>query len=164
MNTSLLATFVERVVNAKGTLRESIRQAFPEVAELTATPAYRKCAEFLGEDPVRANVYRVLSLLLTLAVLQCRDVYSRNEGLCLLGLRGTDAHECERSERRRLAALARRKPLHDLDWYVKRHLPRTVARIASNLGALVEHPELLEEALNSDGRKALVNHVNGLHL
>jgi hypothetical protein len=154
-----LSRFVEQVVNARPALRESIRQPLPELTKLVATAAFKKCAEFLGEDPDNPNVYRVLSLLLTLAVLQSSDVYSRKEGLCLLGVRGVDAYECERGERRKMAALARRKPLHDVDWYVKRHLPRTVARITGNLRALVEHPELLEEALACDGKTALIKHV-----
>lgn len=162
MDLSLLPLFVEQVINARGTLQEAIRQAFPEVAQVKTTSTYRKCAEFLGEDPGNASILRVMSLLLALAVLQCPDPHGRDEGLCLLGLRGTGAHERERRERRRLAALARRKPLYDPDWYVKRHLPHTVARIASDFVALFEHPELLEEALQANGRKALINHVTGL--
>lgn len=154
---------IELVINAKPALRESIRQLLPELSHLVSTAAYRMCAEFLGENPDDADIYRVLSLMLTLAVLQNSDSYSRHEGLCLLGVRGVDAYECERGERRRLAALARRKPLHDVDWYVKRHLPRTLARIAGNLGALVEHSELLEEALTCNGKTALVKHVSSLH-
>jgi len=154
-----LSTFVEQVVNAKPSLRESIRQPLPDLTKLEATSAFTRCAEFLGEDPNNPDGYRVLSLLLMLAVLQDLDKYSRDEGLCLLGARGVGAYECERAERRRMAALARRKPLEDVDWYVKRHLPRTLARITGNLSALVEHPELLEEALACDGKTALVKYV-----
>lgn len=153
------STLVERVINAKPALRESIRQPLPGLAILAASAAFKRCAEFLGEDQSNPNVYRVLSLLMTLAVLQSSDVYSRAEGLCLLGVRGVDTYECERGERRRMAALARRKPLQDVDWYVKRHLPRTLARITGNLRALVEHPELLEEALMCNGKTALIKHV-----
>jgi hypothetical protein len=154
-----LSALVEQVVNAKSALRESVRQPLPELNNLIPTPAFKTCAEFLGEDPDNPDLHRVLSLLLTLAVLQSSDPCSRKEGLCLLGVRGVDAYECERGERRTMAALARRKPLHDVDWYVRRHLPRTLARITGHLHALVRHPELLEEALACDGKTALIKHV-----
>ncbi len=156
---TLCTIVVELVINAKPALRESVRQPLPQLPKLASTAAFMKCAEFLGEDPDHVDNCRVLSLLLTLAVLQCVDPHLRLEGLCLLGARGTDAaYEAERGERRRLAALARRKPLHDVDWYVKRHLPRTLARIAGNLAALLEHPELLEAALARDGKVAVMKH------
>ena len=157
---TLCTRLVELVINAKPAMRESLRQPLPQLPKLVSTAAFTRCAEFLGEDPDCVDNCRVFSLMLILAVLQCADPNLRLEGLHLLGARGTDAaYEAERGERRRLAALARRKQLYDVDWYVKRHLPRTTARIAGNLAALIEHPELLEEALARDGRMAVIKHI-----
>jgi len=96
---------------------------------------------------------------MTLAALEDEDPCFRQEGLCLLGARTSGASECERGERRKMAALARRRPLNDVDWYVKRHLPRTLARIAGNLRALVEHEEVLTDALERNGKLAQMRHI-----
>ena len=150
---------VESVVNAKPALRESTRQPLPELARLEKTAAFKHCDKFLNEYSEDVDNGRVISLMFTLAALAGTDPYSQRESLCLLGVRGVDAYERERGERRRMAALARQRPIRDVDWYVKRHLPRAIARIAGELRALVEHPEMLEGALKCNGKIALMKHV-----
>ncbi len=150
---------VESVINAKPALRESVRQSHPELDKLASTSAAKQCAEYLGEDPESADKYLALSLMFILAVLANRDKCFQQEGLCLLGVRNVGVSESERGERRKMAALARRRPLYDVDWFVKRHLPRTLARIAGDLRALVEHQEALAEALESNGKTADMCHI-----
>jgi hypothetical protein len=97
-------------------------------------------------------------LLLLLAALQNVDEYVQREQLCLFGTRGT-AFECERSKRLRLAASEREKPLRDRRHYLQQHVPRIERRIAGELDALIEHPEILEEALSEYGRMAIVKYL-----
>ena len=150
---------VELVINAKPPLRESVRQPHSALGQLADTPAARRCAECVGEDPQSAGKFLALSFILTLAALASGDKFFQQEALCLLGVRNVEASECERGERRKLAALARKRPLYDVDWYVKRHLPRTIARIAGDLRALVEHREALDEAIECNGKRAQIRHI-----
>jgi hypothetical protein len=149
----------ELVINAKPPLRESVRQPHPALVQLADTRAVRRCAECVGEDPASAGKFLALSFIFTLAALANSDECFQKEALCLLGVRNVEASECERGERRKLAALARKRPLYDVDWYVKRHLPRTIARIAGDLRALVEHPEALDEAVERNGKTAQIRHI-----
>jgi len=150
---------VELVVNAKPPLRESVRQPHQALAKLAGTPAARRCAECVGEDPESTDKFLALSFMFTLAALANSDRCFQAEALCLLGVRNVDASECERGERRKIAALARKRPLYDVSHYVKRHLPRTIARIAGDLRALVEHPEALDEAIERNGKTAQIRHI-----
>lgn len=159
MNAISYNSIVESVVNAKPALRESTRQPLPEFAKLEQTAAFKHCDEFLNEYSEDVSNGRVISLMFSLASLASSDPYSQRESLCLLGVRGVDVYERERGERRRMAALSRQRPIRDVDWYVRRHLPRAIARIAGELQALVEHPEMLEEALKCNGKIALMKHV-----
>jgi hypothetical protein len=156
-------SLIESVTDAKPALRESITQPLPDILKLLRTPACSRCVEFLAEESSSRDetetLHRGACLLLTLAVYQTPSTYSQKEGLCLFGLRGVDVFEAGRTDRREMAALARKKPLHDTDWYVKRHLPRTQARIAGELRALVEYPQLLEEALARDGKTIIMRHL-----
>jgi hypothetical protein len=150
---------IRSVTDAEPALNDSVRQPHQDLVKLLKTAACRRCAAFAGEGPERPEIYRGACLLLTLAVLQSSNPYFRLEGLCLLGLRGVDVHGDDLQDRRRGAAAARRKPLRDRSWYVKRHLPRTQARLAEELRALVEHPELLAEAIARNGKTALMRHL-----
>jgi hypothetical protein len=158
MNVIDYVNVVGTVVHDKAPLRESIKEPNPELDELAKTRAARECCRYLGECE-EADKARALMLLLTLAVLENPHECFQREGLALLAARNSGASECERGERRRLAALERRKPLNDVDWYVKRHLDRTIARIAGDLRALVEHREALAAALERNGRIACMRYL-----
>jgi hypothetical protein len=103
--------------------------------------------------------FRAGRLIFALAALQNPDDYVRKELLCLQGTRGVDAYRALRPERRRKAAAARRKPLRDMPWYVEHHLPRAQERLAGELGALVQHPQLLIEVLDLKGAYAMAHHL-----
>jgi hypothetical protein len=150
---------VELVVNAKPPLRESVRLPHPRLTELADTSATKRCAVYVGEDPESPDKSLALTLMFTLAALANRDKHFQQEALCLLGVRNVDASECERGDRREIAALARKRPLYDVDWYVKRHLPRTIARMAGDLRAIVDHPEALNGALQRNGKIAQIDYI-----
>ena len=156
-------SLIKSVTDAKPALRESITQQLPDILKLLETPACLRCVEFLKQETGKRHetetLHRGACFLLGLAVYQTPSNFARSEELSLLGVRGVDVFEAERRERRAMAALARKKPLHDPEWYAKRHLPRTQARLAGELRALVEHPELLEEALARDGKTIIMRHL-----
>ncbi len=151
---------VRTVINAKEAISQSITQPEADLLWLLGTAACERCVEFIESHGLsrlsdQDMLYRGARLLLILAAMQNANKYVQREQLCSLGPRGA-AYECQLSERRRIAALAREKPLRDKRHYAQEHVPRIERRIAGELEALVEHPEILEEALLLNGKIAIV--------
>jgi hypothetical protein len=156
------------VTNDRKAIRYSILNPQPDLVALLDSPAARRCVEF-REEHLPTAVHAVENptqkrrfggqMLFGVAAHQSPDKYRLEEHLNLTGARGSAAHNHLRPQRRRMAALAREKPLKDVQWYVEHHLPDTQQRLADELQALVEHPELLEEALCRHGKTVLVRHL-----
>jgi hypothetical protein len=150
-------------MNAKEAINESITQPEEDLLWLLGTAACKRCVEF-AESQRRYRLsdqemlYRGARLLLILAALQNANEHVQQEQLCHLGTRGA-AYEDSRAERRRKAARVREKPLWDKRHYVEKHVPRIERRIAGELEALVEHLEVLEEALLLNGETAVVKYL-----
>jgi hypothetical protein len=159
---------VQAVTDDRQAIRYSLLNPQPDIVALLGTPAVQRCIDF-REEQAPAAVHAAHDqmqkrafggrMLFVLAAHQSPDPYRRDEHLNLLGARGSDAYNHLRPQRRRLAALSREKPLKDIQWYVEHHLPDAQQRLADELQALVEHQELLEEALWQNGKTVLVRHM-----
>jgi hypothetical protein len=160
---------VVAVTDDRKAIRYSISKDHPDLVALLNTPAASRCVAFREENSPTAihaasdsmQIRRFGGqMLMGLAALQSPDQCRQEEHLNLLGARGSAAHNHLRPQRRRLAALSREKPLSNMQWYVENHLRDVQQRLADELQALVEHPELLEEALCRNGRRVLVRHLS----
>jgi hypothetical protein len=156
------------VTDDREAIAYSILKPQPDISALLYTEAAERCMAF-REDNSPMTVHAAAGptqerrsrgqMLFALAAHQGIDSYRRTEHLNLIGVRGSDAYNRLRSQRRRLAALSREKPLKDMQWYVENHLPDAQQRLADELQALVEHSSLLEEALCRHGKTVLVRHL-----
>jgi hypothetical protein len=152
------------VINAEESITQSIAQKQEELLWLLSAQACKRCIHFieshgryLSNDP-QEKLHLGGRLLLILAAMQNVTKAVQREQLTLLGVRKF-AHECKRIARVKMAAMAREKPLRSRRYYVAEHLPRVERRMAGQLEALVEHPEVLEAALARDGMTAILNYL-----
>jgi hypothetical protein len=159
---------VEKVTTGDAGL--SLREAVEDntLKWLLESAACDNCVVYLGggrDQGGTANLkferYRAACLLFILSSMQVGTDEDTLEALRLLAANKVDTRGASLKERYERAGRARKRPVSDARHYVRYgHLDRMQRRVANELYDLVTHKDILERALEKNGKMAVERYLS----